>query len=117
MIKVYCYSRCSTCKKAINWLNDNNIEYELIDLKLKPPKREEIEEYYELSNLPLRKFFNTSGLKYKELGLSQKIDNLSNNEKLDLLSSDSMLIKRPMVILNNKVLLGFKEAEWLNSLK
>ena len=117
MIKVYCYSRCSTCKKAINWLNDNNIEYELIDLKLKPPKREEIEEYYELSNLPLRKFFNTSGLKYKELGLSQKIDNLSDSEKLDLLSSDSMLIKRPMVILNNKVLLGFKEAEWLNSLK
>lgn len=117
MIKVYCYSRCSTCKKAINWLNDNNIEYELIDLKLNPPKREEIEEYYELSNLPLRKFFNTSGLKYKELGLSQKIDNLSDSEKLDLLSSDSMLIKRPMVILNNKVLLGFKEAEWLNSLK
>ena len=117
MIKVYCYSRCSTCKKAINWLNDNNIEYELIDLKLNPPKREEIKEYYELSNLPLRKFFNTSGLKYKELGLSQKIDNLSDSEKLDLLSSDSMLIKRPMVILNNKVLLGFKEAEWLNSLK
>ena len=117
MIKVYCYSRCTTCQKAIKWLDSNNIKYELIDLKLHPPKYEEIKGYYELSNLPLRKFFNTSGLKYKELGLSSKLDSMSDKEKLELLSSDGMLIKRPMVILDNKVLLGFKEAEWLNSLK
>ena len=117
MIKVYCYSRCTTCQKAIKWLDSNNVKYELIDLKLNPPKYEEIKGYYELSNLPLRKFFNTSGLKYKELGLSTKLDSMNDQEKLELLSSDGMLIKRPMVILDNKVLLGFKEAEWLNSLK
>ena len=116
MIKVYCYSRCSTCKKALNWLDSNNIKYSLIDLKQNPPKKEELKEYYELSKLPLRKFFNTSGLLYKELKLSEKLDSISDEEKLNLLSSDGMLIKRPMVVLDNSVLLGFKEDEWHKSL-
>ena len=116
MVKVYCYNRCTTCQKAIKWLDSNNIKYELVDLKLNSPKYEEIKGYYELSNLPLRKFFNTSGLLYKELGLSTKLDNLSDNEKLDLLSSDGMLIKRPLLIKNNKVLLGFKEEDWKKEL-
>lgn len=112
MIKVYCYSRCSTCKKALKWLDDNKLGYELIDIKENNPDEETIRSLYERGEYPLKKFFNTSGILYREMGLSKKLKDMSEDEQIRLLSSDGMLIKRPLLISDKKILLGFKESEW-----
>ncbi len=111
-MKVYCYSKCSTCKKALNFLDKKKIKYEKIDIKTAPPSYEELLDYYHKSNLPIKKFINTSGLLYKELKLKDKLPTMSDEEIIKLISSDGMLIKRPLLISNNQILLGFKEDEY-----
>ena len=112
MIKFICYPKCTTCQKARKWLDDNKIEYEFRDIKLDNPTLDELTEWYKKSGLPLKKFFNTSGLLYKSLNLQNKLPLMSEDEMLNLLASDGMLVKRPMVIGDDFILVGFKEAEW-----
>ena len=114
MIKFICYPKCTTCQKAKKWLDDNSVEYELRDIKLDNPSLEELTEWYRKSGLPLKKFFNTSGLLYKSLELKDKLPAMSDDEMLKLLSSDGMLVKRPILVTDNAVLVGFKESEWEN---
>lgn len=109
---VLCYPRCGTCKKALKWLDDNGIKYEYRHIVEENPTKEELKEWYVKSGLPLKKFFNTSGLKYKELNLKDKIPQMSEEEIFDLLSTDGMLVKRPILIDGEKILVGFKESEW-----
>lgn len=116
MIKVYCYSRCTTCKKALKWLDENGIAYELTDIKTDHPDEAALREYYEISGLPLKRFFNTSGMPYREMGLSKKLPDMSEDEQLALLATDGMLVKRPLVVGDGFVLTGFKEAEWQEKL-
>ena len=117
MIKVYCYSKCTTCKKALKWLDENNIEYGAVDIKSKHPDEEALRKYYAMSSLPLKRFFNTSGIPYREMGLSKKLPNMSEDEQLALLATDGMLVKRPLVVGDDFVLTGFKEEEWSAKLK
>lgn len=112
MIKVYCYSKCSTCRKALKWLEEKGIKYESIDIKTEHPDENTLRMYYEKSGLPLKRFFNTSGMQYREMGLSKKLPDMSVDEQLALLASDGMLIKRPLVVSDGFVLTGFKEEEW-----
>lgn len=114
MLKFICYPKCTTCQKAKKWLDDNKIEYELRDIKLDNPTFEELNEWYKKSGLPLKKFFNTSGLLYKSLDLKNKLPGMSEKEMLELLSTDGMLVKRPLLVGDDFVLVGFKEAEWEN---
>ncbi len=111
-IKFYQYPRCTTCKKAKKWLQDNNIDFEDIDITLNTPTKEELISFHELSKKDDKKFFNTSGILYRELQLKDKLPTMSYDDKFTLLASDGKLIKRPMVITNSTVLLGFKEEEW-----
>lgn len=106
------YPKCSTCKKAKKWLETNNINFEDRDIVEETPTVEELEKWIKLSGKEIKKFFNTSGLKYKELNLKEKIPNMEDSEKIQLLASDGMLIKRPLLILKDTVLIGFKENEW-----
>lgn len=106
------YPKCSTCQKAKKWLDNNNIKYEKRDINEQNPTEEELCKWYKLSGYPLKKFFNTSGLKYKELDLKNKLEDMTDGEKIKLLSSDGMLVKRPIIINGDKILLGFKEIEW-----
>ena len=117
MLTFVCYPKCTTCQKAKKWLDENNIEYKLRDIKLENPGLEELHEWYKLSGLPLRKFFNTSGLLYKSMELKTKLPNMTEEEMLALLATDGMLVKRPLVVGDNFVLVGFKEAEWEARLK
>lgn len=117
MIKIYCYSKCTTCKKALKWLDDNGIAYELTDIKTDHPDEAALRSYYKASGLPLKRFFNTSGIQYRELGLSQKLKDMTEDEQLALLATDGMLVKRPLVIGDGFVLVGFREAEWAERLK
>ena len=112
MLKFICYPKCTTCQKAKKWLDDNNIEYELRDIKLDNPTLEELTDWYKKSGLPLKKFFNTSGLLYKSLDLKNKLPDMAEDEILQLLSTDGMLVNRPLIIGKDIVLVGFKEAEW-----
>lgn len=112
-----CYPKCTTCKKAQAWLNDSGIEYELRDIKTENPTEAELREWHSRSGLPLKKFFNTSGLQYKALQLKDKLPTMSEDEQFALLASDGMLVKRPMLITNEAVLVGFKEADWAALLK
>ena len=112
MIKFICYPKCTTCQKARMWLDDNQIEYEFRDIKLDNPTLDELTEWYQKSGLPLKKFFNTSGLLYKSLNLKNKIPVMTEDEMLRLLASDGMLVKRPLLIGDGFVLVGFKEPEW-----
>ncbi len=112
MIKFICYPRCTTCQRAEKWLDDNKIEYELRDIKLDNPTVAELTEWYKKSGLPLKKFFNTSGLLYKEMQLKDKLPEMSEEEQIALLSTNGMLVKRPLIIGEEFVLVGFKEAEW-----
>ena len=112
MIKFICYPKCTTCQRANKWLDDNKIEYEFRDIKQDNPTYEELEGWYNKSGLPLKKFFNTSGLLYKSLDLKNKLPEMSESEMLKLLASDGMLVKRPLLIGDDFVLVGFKEAEW-----
>ena len=114
MLKFICYPKCTTCQKAKKWLDDNKIEYELRDIKLDNPSFEELNEWYKKSGLPLKKFFNTSGLLYKSLDLKNKMTGMPETEMLKLLSTDGMLVKRPLLVGEDFVLVGFKEAEWKN---
>ena len=106
------YPKCSTCKKAKKWLEDNSIEFTDRHIKEENPTAEELSEWHKKSGLPLKKFFNTSGVLYKELKLKDKLPEMSEQEQLELLSTDGMLVKRPLIIGENFVLVGFKEAEW-----
>ena len=117
MIKVYCYSRCTTCKKALKWLDDNGIEHETIDIKVKHPDEVALRKYYAMSGLPLKRFWNTSGIPYREMGLSKRLLDMSEDEQLALLATDGMLVKRPLLVGDNFVLTGFKEDEWVTKLK
>ena len=117
MLKFICYPKCTTCQKARKWLNENNIEYEFRDIKAENPSLEELTTWYKLSGLPLRKFFNTSGLLYKSMELKTKLPNMTDEGMLALLATDGMLVKRPLVIGDDFVLVGFKEAEWVEKLK
>lgn len=109
MKKFYCYSKCSTCKKAQKWLDQNNVQYEMQDLVDDPPKVEELEKWISSSDKKLRYFFNTSGQHYRQLGLKDKVDNMSVSEAAKLLSSDGKLIKRPLMVENKVITCGFKE--------
>lgn len=111
MIEFICYPKCTTCQKAKKWL-DNEIEYEFRDIKENNPSLEELTVWYKMSGLPLKKFFNTSGLLYKSMELKDKLPTMSEEEQLKLLSTDGMLVKRPLVIGRDFVLIGFKESEW-----
>ena len=117
MLKFICYPKCTTCQKARKWLDENNIEYEFRDIKLENPGLEELTDWYKLSGLPLRKFFNTSGLLYKSMELKTKMPAMTDEEMLALLATDGMLVKRPLAIGDNFVLVGFKESEWVEKLK
>ena len=116
MIKVYCYSRCTTCKKALKWLDDNGVTYELTDIKTDHPDEELLRKYYAMSGLPLKRFWNTSGIPYREMGLSQKLPSMSEEEQIALLATDGMLVKRPLLVGDDFVLTGFKEDEWKEKL-
>ncbi|PQD95224.1 hypothetical protein CYL18_10605 [Pradoshia eiseniae] len=109
MMTFYWYPKCGTCRKAKKWLDDHGISYEAVHIAEAPPTQEELKAIYEKSGLPLTKFFNTSGMKYRELGLKDKLKDMSENEMLSLLSSDGMLIKRPIAYEGEKVTVGFKE--------
>ena len=111
-MKVYCYSKCTTCKKALKWLDENKIKYELIDIKEDHPDEKTLKILHKKSGLPLRRFFNTSGLIYREMELSKKLPNMSEEEMFKLLASDGMLVKRPLLVGNQFVLTGFREEEW-----
>ena len=117
MLKFICYPKCTTCQKAKKWLDDNKMEYELRDIKLNNPTLEELTEWYKKSGLPLKKFFNTSGLLYKSMDLKNKLPDMTEDEMLQLLSTDGMLVKRPILVADNFVLVGFKESEWNEKLK
>lgn len=112
MLKFICYPKCTTCKNAKKWLDDNKIEYELRDIKLNNPTLEELTEWHNKSGLPLKKFFNTSGLLYKSMELKTKLPTMAEDEMLKLLATDGMLVKRPILVGDDFVLVGFKEAEW-----
>lgn len=116
MFKFICYPKCTTCKRAQKWLDDNKTQYELRDIKLDNPTLEELADWYKLSGLPLKKFFNTSGLLYKSLDLKNKLPEMTEEEMLSLLATDGMLVKRPLLIGDDFVLVGFKEAEWAEKL-
>lgn len=111
-MKVYCYSRCGTCKKAIKYLKDNHIEYDLKDISIDVPTREELKIYIELYGKGIKPFFDTSGKLYRELNIKDKIKDMTLDEAVELLSENGMLIKRPLLINDNKVLVGFKENEY-----
>lgn len=106
------YQKCSTCRKAGNWLKEHNISYEDRAIKEQNPTKEELAEWHRRSGLPLKRFFNTSGNLYKEMQLKDKLPAMSEEEQLELLASDGMLVKRPLVVGENVVLAGFKEKEW-----
>ena len=112
MLKFICYPKCTTCQRAEKWLKDNGISYEFRDIKTDNPTLEELTEWYKKSGLPLKKFFNTSGLLYKSLDLKNKLPSMSEDEMLKFLSTDGMLVKRPLLIGDGFVLVGFKEDEW-----
>lgn len=116
MLKFICYPKCTTCQKAKKRLDDNKIKYELRDIKEDNPTFEELSKWYKMSGLPLKKFFNTSGLLYKSMGLKDKLSAMSEEEQLRLLAADGMLVKRPLVIGEYFVLVGFKEKEWSEKL-
>lgn len=117
MLKFICYPKCTTCQKARKWLDENGIEYEFRDIKTENPTLEELTAWYKRSGLPLRRFFNTSGLLYKSMELKAKLPNMTEDEMLSLLSTDGMLVKRPLAIGDDFVLVGFKEVDWEANLK
>ncbi len=116
MLDFICYPKCSTCQKALKWLDDKGLEYTLRDIKTQNPTHEELKGWYSMSGMPLRKFFNTSGLLYKSMALKDKLPAMSEDEMLELLSTDGMLVKRPLLIGEDFVLIGFKESQWAEKL-
>ncbi|MGN0486636.1 MAG: arsenate reductase family protein [Acutalibacteraceae bacterium] len=107
-----CYSKCTTCQKAQKWLDEKGVAYEIRDIKGDHPSYAELESWYRQSGLPLKRFFNTSGLLYKSMGLKDKLPQMSEQEQLKLLSTDGMLVKRPIIVSEKGIFTGFKEKEW-----
>lgn len=117
MKTILCYSRCSTCKKAVKWLQERKETFAERSITDEKPSRQELEKWQAQSGLPLQKFFNTSGKLYKENRLKEKLPAMTDAEKLDLLATDGMLVKRPILLLEDgRVLVGFREAEWAEAL-
>ena len=114
MLKFICYPKCTTCQKAKKWLDERGIPYDLRDIKQDNPTLSELSQWHQKSGLPLRKFFNTSGLLYKSMELKTKLPAMTEDEMLALLATDGMLVKRPLLIGDDFVLVGFKESEWAN---
>ena len=110
------YPKCTTCKKAKKWLEEHKVDFEERDIQEKNPQADELKSWHERSRLPLKRFFNTSGLLYKSMQLKDRLADMSEEEQLRLLSGDGMLVKRPLIIGEDKVLVGFKEAEWEKTL-
>ncbi len=111
-----CYPKCTTCQKAQKWLEANEAAYECRNIKEENPTEAELRQWHALSGLPLRRFFNTSGLKYKELNLKDRLPGMSEDEQFALLASDGMLVKRPLLVADDFVLVGFKEADYAERL-
>lgn len=107
-----CYTRCGTCRKAKAWLDERKVEYENRDIKVENPNEAELTKWYKSSGLPLKRFFNTSGKVYRDLKLKDKLNDMSEEEQLKLLATDGMLVKRPILVKDGRVLVGFKEDEW-----
>lgn len=116
MITVLCYDKCSTCKKALKWLDEQGADYAVRPIREENPSAEELRAWQEKSGLPLRRFFNTSGMLYRELGLKDRLDAMREDEQLALLASDGMLVKRPLLVSEKAVIPGFKENEWKRAL-
>ena len=112
-----CYPKCTTCQKAQKWLDENGISYTFRDIKMENPTYEELSAWHQRSGLPLKKFFNTSGLQYKALNLKDKLPSMSEEEQFALLATDGMLVKRPILIGDDFVLTGFRQVEWEEKLK
>ena len=112
MTKVYCYDKCTTCKKALAWLDANKIQYEKIDIKADHPDEATLRKLHKKSGLPIKKFFNTSGILYREQKLSEKLPTMTEEEQFKLLASDGMLVKRPLLVCDDAVIPGFKEETW-----
>lgn len=117
MITYYGYPKCGTCRKAKKWLEENGVEFKEFHIVEQPPSKEEIESFYGKSGLELKKFFNTGGQKYRELGLKDKLKTMSEKEQIELLSTDGMLLKRPIVTDGEKVTVGFKEEVFVENWK
>lgn len=113
---ILCYPKCGTCQKAEKWMKLNGIEYTYRPIKEENPSREELQQWLQQSGLPIAKFFNTSGLLYKEMSMKDKVKVLSVDELLDILASNGLMVKRPVLVTGQKVLVGFKEEEWTNLL-
>ena len=111
-----CYPKCTTCQRARKWLEEKGMDVTIRDIKLENPSAEELRTWWTVSGLPLKKFFNTSGLQYKALGLKDKLPTMTEEEQLSLLSSDGMLVKRPILVGDGFVRVGFREKEWEDSL-
>lgn len=111
-----CYPKCSTCRKAEKWLEKNNIEYTKRDIAEDNPSYDELKEWHSVSGLPLKRFFNTSGVLYREMKLKDRLPEMSEEDQLSLLATDGMLVKRPLLVDGDCVLVGFKEAEWSDKL-
>ena len=111
-MKFICYPKCTTCQKAKKWLDEKGITYELRDIKENNPTVSELKEWYKISGLPLKKFFSTSGLLYKSMNLKNKLPEMSDDEQIELLASDGMLVKRPILTDGRKVIVGFREKEY-----
>lgn len=111
-----CYPKCSTCKKAQKWLDENGKNYEMRDIKTDKPTEDELAEWWEKSGLPLKRFFNTSGKLYKEMKLKDRLPEMSEADQISLLATDGMLVKRPILVSEDKVLVGFREKEWEKNL-
>lgn len=107
-----CYPKCTTCQKAKKWLTEKELEFEERDIKTENPTKEELTVWYQKSGLPLKRFFNTSGMLYKEMKLKDRLPKMSEEEQLALLATDGMLVKRPILVTEDNVLVGFKEKEW-----
>lgn len=107
-----CYPKCSTCQKAKKWLEEQGLEFELRDIKTENPTKEELRDWYQKSGLPLKRFFNSSGMLYKEMKLKDRLPEMSEEEQLKLLSTDGMLVKRPILVMKDRVLVGFRQKEW-----
>lgn len=116
-MKFICYPKCTTCQKARKWLDAKGASYELRDIKENNPSYDELKKWYEMSGLPLKKFFNTSGLLYKSMELKKKLPDMSDEEQLRLLATDGMLVKRPILINGSKIIVGFKESEYEDAVR
>ena len=112
-----CYPKCTTCQKAQKWLEEKGVEYQFRDIKQEKPTEQELRQWHAMSGLPLKRFFNTSGLQYKALGLKDKLPQMSEDEQFALLATDGMLVKRPLLVGEDFALSGFKQAEWEEKLK